>query len=197
MITRRSALSLLGAAALGVPLAGARAASPLPAGLFGGPFELMDHTGQTRRDTDFRGRHMLIYFGYTYCPDICPTDLSIMTQALAQLPEPAEQRIQPLFVTVDPARDQPDLLAEYVANFHPRLIGLTGSETQVAAVAKSYRVHRRKVLAAGDDPEDYLVSHSSLMFLMGPEGDFLTMYPHDSDPDFIAQSIESYMKNLS
>lgn len=196
MISRRGALSLLGGA-LGASLGSAWAASPLPAGLFGGPFELLDHTGRTRRDTDFRGRHMLIYFGYTFCPDICPTDLSIMTQALMQLPEPAQAQIQPLFVTVDPGRDRPELLAEYVANFHPRLIGLTGSEAQVAAISKSYRVHRRKVLPSGDDPEDYLVSHSSLMFLMGPDGGFLTMYPHDSDPDFIAHSIETQMKTPS
>ena len=152
-------------------------AKPLPfEALFGGPFELTDHHGQTRTDADFRGDFMLVAFGYTNCPDICPTTLQLMTSAL-ELLGPEAERLQPLFITVDPARDTVDALAAYMRHFHPRLLGLTGSEAEVRAAAKAYKVHRRKViLPEASGPDDYLVDHGSNLYLMGPDGGFLTLF---------------------
>lgn len=150
---------------------------PLPfEALFGGPFTLTDHTGRERSDSDFRGRFMLVSFGYTHCPDICPTTLQLMTDALELLGDDAGQ-VQPLFITVDPGRDTAEHLAAYMAHFHPSLLGLTGSEAQVRAAARGYKVHRRKVVladAAGAD--DYLVDHGSNLYLMGPDGGFVTLF---------------------
>jgi len=157
---------------------------------FGGPFELVDHIGATRTDRDFRGRYVLVTFGYTYCPDICPTNLQAMSDAI-DLAGPAAERIQPLFVSVDPERDTVDVLGPYVGHFHPRLIGLTGTEAQVRLAAKAYRVHRSKVLMDGND--DYLVNHSSLTFLMGPEGNFVTLFPHGTPADKMADAIRRHV----
>ena len=168
--------------------------SPLPF-RFGGPFELVDHHGTTRSDTDFRGRFMLVYFGYTYCPDICPTDLYLMHQALEQIGAEAA-KIQPLFISVDPDRDRPALLKEYVANFHPYLIGLTGSEAQVRAAAKAYRVHRVKVPQPDVGEDDYLVNHSSLTYLMGPDGTFLSLIPHGTPPERMAEILRKYLSRV-
>lgn len=159
---------------------------------FGGPFELVDHEGETRTEKDFRGSFMLVYFGYTYCPDICPTDLFLMNQALEMLGEDA-RKVQPLFISVDPGRDRPDLLKEYVANFHPSLIGLTGSEAQVKAAAKAYRVHRVKVPQPDEGEDDYLVNHSSLTYLMGPDGTFLSLIPHGTAPERMSEIIGKYI----
>jgi protein SCO1/2 len=116
---------------------------------FGGPFALVDHDGRPRRDTDFRGRHLLVYFGYTSCPDLCPLGLDTIAQALDLL-GPRADAVQPVFVTVDPARDTPEVLREYVASFDARLLGLTGSEADIRSVTKAYRVHRRLVRTAPD-----------------------------------------------
>lgn len=159
---------------------------------FGGPFSLTDHLGRPRSDKDFRGRFLLIYFGYTTCPDICPTNLQIMTEALARLGTQAEQ-VQPLFITIDPARDTVARLKGYVGHFDPRLIGLTGSEAQVRAVAKAYRVHRSKLVLADAGPEDYLVNHSSITFLMAPDGAFVTLFPHDTQAEAMAAAIAKYL----
>ncbi|RED51585.1 SCO family protein [Aestuariispira insulae] len=159
---------------------------------FGGPFELVDHEGKPRTEKDFRGSFMLVYFGYTYCPDICPTDLFLMNQALEILGEDA-RKVQPLFISVDPGRDRPEILKEYVANFHPGLIGLTGSENQVRAAAKAYRVHRVKVPQPDEGEDDYLVNHSSLTYLMGPDGHFLSLIPHGTAPERMAEIIGKYI----
>ena len=160
---------------------------------FGGPFELVDHTGATRTNADFAGRFMLIYFGYTNCPDICPHNLQVMTEALERLGDVGAE-LQPLFISSDPARDTPQLLREYVENFHPSLVGLTGSETQIRAAAKSYRVHRSKLVSKdATDATDYLVNHTSLTYLMGPDGNFVTLFPHDTTPEFMATTIKKYL----
>lgn len=173
-------------------------ADPL-AGRFGGPFALVDHRGQPVTDRDFLGRYLLVTFGFTHCVDVCPVDLAVQQQALDQLGTVADA-VQPLFVTVDPARDTPDVLAGYVAGFHPRLIGLTGTEAEVAAVARAYRVHRRKV--ALDHPDAahlreiagaYIVDHGTLTFLMGPDGRFLTLIPHTTDADMVAGIVGRYL----
>ena len=107
----------------------------------------------------------------------------------------AGEPVQPLFISVDPARDRPAELAAYVARFHPRLIGLTGTEPAVAAAARAYRVHRRKVVLADQTAaDDYLVDHSSLTFLIGPDGDWLTLFPHRTDPEFMAAAIRRYLR---
>lgn len=170
----------------------AAATPPAFESLFGGAFELVDHNGQTRTDKDFRGAFMLISFGYTDCPSICPNNLQSLGVTLDELGDKSEM-IQPVFVSIDPARDQPEVLKDYVSQFHPRLIGLTGSEAQIRVAAKAYRVHRRKVLVEGDAPEDYLVDHSTLTMLIGPDGKFLTMFPNDTLPERMAPLLEKYL----
>jgi protein SCO1/2 len=187
-------LILLAALAAGpAAAAGDTASDALPPISFGGPFALIDHHGRARTERDFAGRYLLVMFGYARCPDICPTGLATMAAALDRLGA-AGQQVQPLFITIDPARDTASELAEYVAQFHPRLVGLTGSEQAVAAAAKAYRVHRRKVVLADQDgPDDYLVDHSSLSFLIGPAGEWLTLFPHGTDPEFMAAAIGRYL----
>ena len=179
------------------PAAGATAAPALPANFpvaFGGAFALTDHEGRARTDEDFLGRYLLVYFGYTNCADICPNDLQVLSDALDGLGRRAEA-VQPLFITADPARDTVAHLKAYVANFHPRLIGLTGTEAQVHAAARAYRVHRLKVTpSASEGPMDYLVSHGSLTYLMDRNGRFLTLMPHGTDAERMAEVIGKYVK---
>ncbi len=159
--------------------------------IFGGAFQVVDHTGATRTDRDFHGKYLLLFFGYIYCPDICPTHLQNLTVALDRV-GPLVEKLTPAFVTVDPGRDTPSAMKDYVGAFHPRLIGLTGDEKQIAGIAKAYRIHRVKVLQEEDD--DYLVSHSSSIFLMGPDGKFVTLLPHNSPPDRIADILRKYLQ---
>lgn len=156
------------------------------AAAIGGPFQLTDHTGKAVGDADYRGKHLLIYFGYTFCPDVCPTELSTMAAALDAL-GPLAERIQPLFVTIDPERDTVAHLADYVALFHPRLTGLTGTPEQVRAVARAYRVYAAK--APGGANEDYLMDHSSFVYLMGPDGKFVAVFPGGTGPEKMAADI--------
>lgn len=137
----------------------------------GGPFQLVDETGRTVTEADFAGRWRLIYFGFTHCPDICPTDTAKLAQGLATFEKTDPTRaaaVQPLFITVDPARDTPAVLAEFTAQFHPRLLGLTGSEGQVADTLKAFRIYARRV--EGSTPDDYLVDHAALFYLFDPQG---------------------------
>ncbi|MBL8590160.1 MAG: SCO family protein [Methylobacteriaceae bacterium] len=157
---------------------------------FGGPFALTTHDGRRVTEADFRGRFLLIFFGYTRCPDVCPTGLATMAAALDAL-GPRAERLQPVFVTLDPARDTPPALADYVASFHPRLIGLTGSESEIAAVARAFRVHRVKYQPAAGG--DYAVDHGSLTYLMGPDGGFLTLIPHGATPGRMADVLRRYL----
>ena len=168
---------------------------------FGGPFTLVDQDGRTRTEIDFRGRFMLIFFGYTHCPTICPTNLRVMGTALDMMGT-AGARVQPIFISVDPERDTPARLKDYVANFHPRMVGLTGTEAQVRAAAKAYRVHRSKVItedakvpgaAGAAGAKDYPVMHGSITYLMGPEGEFTTLFPHDTKADRMAKVLAKYL----
>lgn len=137
----------------------------------GGPFTLVDHTGKTVTEKDFAGRWMMIYFGFTYCPDVCPTSLSSMADAMDMLnPEQAE-KIVPVMISIDPERDTPEYLAEYVVNFHPSMIGLTGTVEQTAAAAKAYRVYFAKE-GGSEAGDDYLMAHSSIVYLVDPQGRF-------------------------
>lgn len=143
------------------------------AALIGGPFNLVDQDGRARSDADFRGRYLLVYFGYTYCPDLCPTELQTMSAALDLLGDKAA-KVQPLFITIDPERDTPERADAFAKAFDPRFLGLSGSAAEVAAVAKEYRVFFRKV--PGADPSQYLMEHSSYVFLMDPQGRYVTLF---------------------
>jgi len=157
----------------------------------GGPFTLVNDAGETVTDETFRGRYMLIYFGFTFCPDVCPTELGIMSAALDQLGDEAE-KVQPLFVTIDPERDTPEVMARYVTLFHPRLTGLTGTPEQIAHIAKAYHVFYRK--AEDETSTDYTMDHSSIVFLMGPDGEYLKLFPPQTTPDKMAEAIASYIE---
>lgn len=162
--------------------------------LIGGPFELVDQSGATRTEADFKGRYMLIYFGYTFCPDICPTSLLSMTRALESLEESAPataEQIVPIFITVDPERDTVEAMKSYAAHFHPDMVALTGSEEQVAKAAKAYRVYYAKV--EDEAASDYLMDHSSFIYLMGPDGGYVSHFAHNATPDSIAESLERYV----
>lgn len=158
---------------------------------FGGPFTLTDHAGRRVSDTDYRGRFMLVYFGFTRCADTCPVDLPAIARALDML-GPLADRIAPLFVSVDPA-DAPAAMAAHVANFHPRLIGLSGSEAEISAVARAYKVHRRKLTQAHHGHGEYTIDHGSLTYLMGPDGRFLTLLPHRTTPERMAAVLRKYL----
>lgn len=156
--------------------------------LVGGPFSLIDQTGKRVTDQDFRGKDMLVFFGFTNCPDICPAGLQVMSAALEKLGKHADD-IVPLFITLDPERDTPEKMAEYVKNFSPRLVGLTGSAGDIAAAAKAYRVFYQKV-PDEKDPKNYSVDHSAIFYLMGKDGSLLAPIPHTNDPAQLAQSID-------
>lgn len=158
--------------------------------LIGGPFVLVDHTGKRVTDKDFLGRYMLVYFGYTYCPDVCPTELQVMTAALNKL-GPLADRVTPVFITVDPERDTVEQMASYVTNFHPRLIGLTGSVEQVRAAAKAYRVYYAKT--EDSSATDYLIDHSSFVYLMNPRGEYVTHFPYGLGSDKMAAQIRKHL----
>jgi len=158
--------------------------------LIGGPFSLTDQTGARRTDADFRGTHMLIFFGYSFCPDVCPTALQNMTVALDAL-GPKAARVTPIFITIDPARDTVAALGAYAANFHPRLVALTGTEAEIRAVAKAYRVYFAKVGEDGDP--DYLVDHTSIVYLMGPDGRYVAHFTHNTSPDELAQALKRHL----
>ena len=152
----------------------------------GGPFRLTDQAGKAVSDADFRGRYMLIYFGYSFCPDVCPTTLGVMTQALEKMGADSA-RVAPIFITVDPARDTPKVLADYMKAFGPNFIGLTGSDAQIKAVEKEYRVYAAKrPLENGN----YGMDHSSVMYLMGPTGKMITFYDEAISPDDLAKDLK-------
>ena len=164
--------------------------SPAQAAAIGGPFELVDHTGETVNEESFDDRYLLVYFVYAYCPDICPTELLIMGQAIDELGDLADE-VQPLFVTVDPARDTVEYLAAYVPTFHPRLVGLTGSNEQIHAAAKAYRVFYR--LNEPDEDGNYLVDHTSYVYFMDPDGDYVTHFVFGQGPEKMAQIMRKHL----
>ncbi len=173
---------------------------PLPvAGLeIGGPFSLTDHTGKNVTEKDYADQYQLIYFGFTYCPAICPTELQKMSRVMTALekskPVLAEQT-QPLFITVDPERDTVPVMKDYVSLFHPKLIGLTGTQPQIDFVIKAYKIFARKV----DDSEqnDYTVDHSSYIYLMGKDNQLLSIYRMDDDADYVYNDVVKHISGQS
>ncbi len=152
----------------------------------GGPFSLIDQNGVNRTDQDFRGKYLLVFFGYTYCPDVCPTTLAVMKAALDMMGSRA-QRIVPLFITVDPKRDTPEKLKNYLSSFGPRFVGLTGNDKAIASVAKEYRVYYQ--IRPAENGAEYTVDHSGVVYLMDGSGQFMANYALVNSPDMIAQDI--------
>jgi len=183
------------------PIAGKEASEPSAAELIegllsgrapvGGPFELTDQTGHRRTDADFRGKLVVLYFGYTHCPDVCPTELQSISLALDQLGAAAEA-VQPLFITVDPERDTSPRLAEFVSSFYPRLIGLTGSLADVRKTAIAYRTFFVKN-GATTPGGDYSVDHTGFIYLVGKDGSYLGFLPPGVTPDAIAGAIHAWL----
>lgn len=168
---------------------GAASESGLPpdhelASAVGGPFALIDEDGKPVTEKSWPGQYLLVFFGFTYCPDICPTTLYQMTEMLKAM-GPAAQRIQPLFVTVDPERDNAEAMKNYTSSFDPRITGLTGDRAQIDAVLKAYRV----VAIRRGEGEDYTMDHSTLLYLMGPDGHLKQVYSHDMEPKVMADAI--------
>jgi protein SCO1 len=161
----------------------------------GGPYTLTDQDGQPRASTDFRGKYQLIYFGYTFCPDVCPVDarnIGLGLSAVEKSDPALGAKIVPIFISVDPARDTPAVLKSFVANFHPRMVGLTGSAVAIDAVAKEYAVYYKKgELTPGGG---YMVDHARATYLMDPEGKPLALLPQDQSPEAIAAEIKRWVK---
>ncbi len=191
-------LALLLSALLALPVGEAVAGSadhrdtPRPWQAMGGPFSLIDHTGQRVTDQDFRGEFLLLYFGYTYCADICPTDLQTMTTALDLL-GPAGERVRPIFITVDPKRDTVAQLGEYVALFHPRLVGLTGTTEEIRSVANAYRVPYRNSEVDGE----VVVDHTGHIYLVGPDGGLYALFTYGTSAEDMAARIAVVLEGIN
>lgn len=185
LIAGLASVGLLGAAYIAVqsridsaPCAG----STVAGAAIGGPFTLVDENGRTVTDADVITEPTLIYFGYTFCPDVCPLDVARNATAVDIL---AEQGISatPVFISIDPARDTVDVVRDYTENFHPKMIGLTGSDSQVAAASQAYRtVYSRQ----GDDPEYYLMQHSTFTYLVMPDAGFVDFFRQVASPEEVA-----------
>jgi protein SCO1/2 len=160
--------------------------------LVGGPFTLTSHTGNRVSEKDFAGRYMMIYFGFTNCPDVCPSGLQVMAAAVDRLGTKSRS-IVPILITVDPERDTPEQLAKYVGQFHPRLVGLTGSEEEIRQVAKAYRVYYNKVKDE-KSTAGYTVDHSALFLLMDPEGKYAAHFTHGTSLDAMAKRLDEIVR---
>jgi protein SCO1/2 len=161
----------------------------------GGPFMLIDQDGKPASDLDFAGRYRLMYFGYTFCPDVCPTDVAILTRGVAGFAgaHPAlAQKLAPIFVTVDPARDDPAAMKAFVRAFSPTMVGLTGSPAAIAAMLNDYGIYARK--APGSDAADYLVDHLAVIYLFGPDGKPIGFLPHGSTAAEITAMLEAHVR---
>ncbi|RDE05015.1 SCO family protein [Sphingomonas aracearum] len=190
-----AALLLTLAACSPDPPAAAPAQPPLAGARIGGPFTLTDQNGRSVSDRDFAGKYRIVYFGYTFCPDVCPVDVQNIGAALRLLEksDPAlAARVVPIFITVDPARDTPAVLKQFVSAFHPRMVGLTGSPQAIDAVAKEYAIFHQ----VGDKQPGggYLVNHSRQAYLMGPEGEPLALLPQEGPLQAIAAEIRKWVK---
>ena len=172
---------------------GSGEAPPLQGARLGGPFTLTDQNGRQVSERDFEGKHRIVYFGFTYCPDVCPVDMQVIGQAMRQIeksdPDLAK-KLQPIFITVDPERDKPAVLKEYVSSFHPKTIGLTGTPEQIADVAKKHGVYFQK--AEGGGTSEYQMDHSRIVLLFGPKGEPLAILPHDEGAEAVAAEIRRW-----
>jgi protein SCO1/2 len=156
----------------------------------GGPFSLTDQDGKRVTEADLKGKLSLIYFGYTFCPDACPTALGTITAALNKMGADADQ-VTPVFITIDPERDTQQVMKDYASNFHPRLLALTGSVQEVTAAAHAYKIYFTK--EDGADPEHYLMNHSTLIYLMDRDGNYLAHFGPQATPDDIVAEVRKYL----
>ncbi len=167
-------------------------------GQYGGPFTLTDHHGKSVTDRDYLGQYLMLFFGYTFCPDVCPTTMQAVGDTLDILGDRGD-KIRPVFVSIDPDRDTPEALAGFVGHFHPRMVGLTGTKDQILAIADDYGASYFKVFlppSIGEDDEEgnsgedeksgYLFNHSAATYLMGPDGKFITYFPFGMPPEEMA-----------
>ena len=164
-----------------------------------GRFELTDADGKRVTEANFAGRYMLVYFGYTYCPDVCPTELAKMAAALDTFEEAAPKRaakVVPIFISVDPERDTPERLKDYAELFHPRLVALTGTAEQIRAAANTYKVYYAKIYPEGGatGEGDYLMDHSSQTYLMGPDARYVALFPSTATAKDIADALARDVK---
>ena len=155
--------------------------------LIGGPFTLTDTSGKKVTDKDFRGRYMLVFFGFTACPDICPAGMQLISAALDKA-GPVADKITPIFISVDPARDTPEKIAAFVKNFDDRIVGLSGTPEEIDAVAKAYRVYYEKTPNEAA-PADYGMNHTSIIYVMGPDGEYLTHFTPTTSVDAMAEKL--------
>ena len=165
------------------------AAGTLLASAIGGPFRLVDQDGKTVTDADLKGKWSLVYFGYTHCPDACPTALNAISIALDDL-GPKRDAVRPVFITVDPERDTPEVLKSYVTSFDAPILALTGTPEEIAQAAKGYRVYYAKHPEPGGD---YSMDHSSVIYVMDPEGRFTASFTHESSPEEIAERLKKLL----
>ena len=161
--------------------------------LIGGAFELTDHTGKNVTNKDYLGKFTLVYFGFTYCPDICPTELQHIAGALDIIGEKRRKQLTPLFVTIDPERDTRELMASYVENFHPDIVGLVGTTEQINKMGKTYRVYFKKVVDK-DSPDGYTMDHSALVFLMDKKGNYVRHFSYGTTPQKMADGLIKAMQ---
>ena len=191
-----AALALLGGTYVAIQMRtdAACAGVAIAGGAIGGPFTLVDQTGAEVTDVDVITKPSLIYFGYTFCPDVCPIDVSRNADAVDILAEDYGLSVKPVFVSLDPKRDTPEVLSEFTDAMHPDMIGLTGSEDQVAAIASAYRAYRN--VPDSDDPY-YLVDHSAFTYLMMPETGFAEIYRREVAPEAMAESLACFVEAAS
>lgn len=159
-------------------------------GHIGGPFDLIDQNGRRRTDAEFRGKLLILYFGYTYCPDVCPSDLMAISSAIGLL-GPVGNNVQPIFITVDPLRDTVEHLRGYVSTFHPRLIGLTGSEHDIRTLALAYKVYYAKIAAEHGEP--YAIYHTGFVYLVDRDGKYLGFFPPGTPPQRMVEIIRQHL----
>jgi protein SCO1/2 len=157
-----------------------------------GKFALVDHNGNSVTQDDFRGKHTLVFFGYTYCPDVCPTVLQDVSLILDSLGDQAD-KIVPLFITVDPARDTVEVMKDYISNFHPSIVGLSGDQKSMIAASQSFRAYFAKVVPDPNDPEDYHMSHSARLFMMGPDTKPVTSFQYGETVDNMTKKIREIL----
>ncbi len=161
----------------------------------GGLYSLTSHTGTKVSSTDFAGKLQLIYFGFTYCPDICPMELQTITSVMNRLPPELADQVQPVFITIDPERDTPEHLAEYLGLFHPRFMGLTGSQAEIKKVADEYKIYFQKVEDPGSS--QYLMDHTTFTYLMDQEGSLIALFRYPANPDLMLQEVRQHLKGTS
>ena len=160
----------------------------------GGPFTLVDETGQTVTDKDVIDMPSLLYFGYTFCPDVCPLDVA-RNAAAVEILEEKGTLVKPVFISIDPERDTPEALTDFTNNLHERMIGLSGSPEQVKAASQAYRTYYKRREAEDNDPDLYLMDHTTTSYLVLPEQGFVEFFSRNEDPEKMAERIQCFVDN--